>query len=69
MAFLEGKTPQQKELEKKIKALRDAGMNASADNLQKQLDRYSHTVTEKVLPMKPHELARHAKAQKAIGNK
>jgi hypothetical protein len=69
MAFFEGKSVQQIELEKKIKALRDAGMTASADNLQKQLDRYSHTVPEKVMPMKPHELARHAKAQKAIGNK
>jgi hypothetical protein len=66
MGFLDGKTTQQIELEKKIKTLRDSGMNASADRMEQQLKRISKTTDEKIKPMTPQQLARQVKAQKAI---
>lgn len=65
MRFLENKPASQIELEKKIKALRDVGMNASANRLEKQLLTFTRSTPEIVKPMKGHEVARHIKAQKA----
>jgi len=67
MSFLDGKTTRQKELETKIKVLRDAGMNASADRLDLQLNRLSRTPSDKIKPMSPQELAKQVKEQKALG--
>jgi hypothetical protein len=63
------KSTHQIDLEKKIKILRDAGMIASAERLEAQLKYYIGKPEEKITPMKPHELARQAKAQKAAGVK
>jgi len=69
MGFLDYKPPKQVELERKIKSLRDAGMVSSAERLELQLKCLANTSGEKIVPMKPQELARHAKAQKAMGVK
>ena len=65
MGFLDGKTTQQIELEKKIKVLRDAGFNKTADRFEMQLKVMSRETPEKIKPMTPQQLARQAKAQKA----
>jgi hypothetical protein len=49
--------------------LRDAGMISSAERLESQLKYHVSKPEEKITPMKPHELARQAKAQKASGVK
>lgn len=67
--FGNSKPTRQIELEKKIKALRDAGMVASAERLESQLNYHLHRTDEKITPMKPQELAKQAKAQKAAGVK
>jgi len=69
MGLLDRKVPKQAELEKKIKALRDIGMIASAERLEKQLAHLSKDVEEKVKPMSPRDLARKAKEHKAMGGK
>jgi len=69
MGLLDNKSAQQVELEKKIKALQNAGMTASAERLSQQLARYTRVAVEQVKPMKPHELAKHVKAQKAMAGK
>jgi hypothetical protein len=71
MAFLERKSPQQAQLEKKIQILRNAGMVASAERLQRQLDCLLHRngVEEKVKPMSGKELVKKVKEQKALGQK
>jgi hypothetical protein len=65
----DSKPKQQVDLEKKIKVLRDAGMISSAERLESQLKYHVSKPEEKITPMKPHELARQAKAQKASGVK
>jgi hypothetical protein len=69
MSILNRKPTQQIDLEKKIKVLRDAGMIASAERLESQLNYMLNKSEEKITPMKPQELARQAKAQKAAGVK
>jgi len=70
MGFMSNsKSKQQVDLEKKIKVLRDAGMVSSAERLEAQLNYHLHKTEEKITPMKPQELAKHAKAQKAAGVK
>ena len=69
MGLLESKSTQQKDLEKKIKVLKDAGMNASADRLEVQLKRMTGISTEKIKPMSPKELAKQVKAQKVLSGK
>ena len=69
MGLLDNKSTQQVELEKKIKALQSVGMTASAERLSQQLARYTRVVVEQTKPMKPHEMAKHVKAQKAMSGK
>lgn len=69
MGLLEGKSTRQKELEKKIKVLRDAGMTSSAERLEYQLKCLIGNTGEKIKPMRPHELAKQAQEHKALAGK
>ena len=67
MGLLEKKSVKQVELEKKIAALRQAGMNASADRLEHQLAMITRVDSseEKVKPMSQQELVKQVKQERA----
>lgn len=71
MAFLDQKSRQQVDLEKKIKYLQDAGMVASAERLQHQLNCFLNKSgsQEKIKPMSGKELVKKVKEQQALGQK
>jgi hypothetical protein len=69
MGLLESKPQKQKDLEHKIKVLRGAGMDASADRLEVQLKQIIRAPSEKIKPMSPQELAKQAKAQRVMAGK
>jgi hypothetical protein len=57
------------ELKTKIEQLRSVGMTASADRLQKELDKIDRPILEKTKPMSVGQLKNQLKSVKASGVK
>jgi len=67
MGLFNSKPEYQVTLEKKIKALREVGMNASADRLELQLKTSERSPKETTKPMSSMEMKKKVKEQQAMG--
>ena len=67
MGLFNSKPAYQVSLENKIKALREVGMNASADRLEKQLHQNMNSPAERIKPMSGIEMKRKAQEHQALG--